>query len=419
MSEFFAGGYVGDVHLDHGRGDGADAVADRHAGVRVASGVEDDAVGVGLLDAVDDLPLGVGLKINELGRGALFQRFKIGIEGKIAIYLWLTLSKQIQIRAVDDQDFHNFTLMTWDRYIKHFVSYLKIEKGLAENSVLAYQRDVLRLMEFAVPRRLDVHEIRIGELKQLIALLNEIGLAARSQSRIISGIKQFFLFLILEDVIKDDPSELLEMPRIGMKLPEVLEIEEIDSLIAAIDLSKNEGHRNRAILETLYSCGLRVSELVNLRFSDLFFEEGFIRVIGKGNKERLVPVSPSVSHEIGIYNDHIRRHQDIQPGNENVVFLNRRGAKLTRVMIFTIIKDLSKAIGLNKNISPHTFRHSFATHLIEGGANLRAVQEMLGHESITTTEIYTHLDQRFIREAIISYHPRNNGGSGNQQKGRQ
>ncbi len=297
--------------------------------------------------------------------------------------------------------------MTWERYIKHFVSYLKIEKGLAENSILAYQRDVFNLMDFAIKQRIEVEAIRVVHLKAFLTSINELGIGARSQARMISGIKQFFLFLILEDVIKNDPSELLEMPKIGKKLPEVLEIEEIDALIAAIDLSKNEGHRNRAMLETLYSCGLRVSELVNLRFSDLFFEEGFIRVIGKGNKERLVPVSPSVEKEIGIYNDFIRRHQHIQPGNENVVFLNRRGAKLTRVMIFTIIKNLANEIGLQKNISPHTFRHSFATHLLEGGANLRAIQEMLGHESITTTEIYTHLDQRFIREAIISYHPRN------------
>ena len=296
--------------------------------------------------------------------------------------------------------------MTWERYIKHFVSYLKIEKGLAENSILAYQRDVLNLMDFAIKQNIEVEAIRVVHLKAFLTSIHELGIGARSQARMISGIKQFFL-LILEDVIKNDPSELLEMPKIGKKLPEVLDIEEIDALIAAINLSKNEGHRNRAMLETLYSCGLRVSELVNLRFSDLFFEEGFIRVIGKGNKERLVPVSPSVEKEIGIYNDFIRRHQHIQPGNENVVFLNRRGAKLTRVMIFTIIKNLANEIGLQKNISPHTFRHSFATHLLEGGANLRAIQEMLGHESITTTEIYTHLDQRFIREAIISFHPRN------------
>jgi integrase/recombinase XerD len=295
----------------------------------------------------------------------------------------------------------------WERDIKHFLSFLKIEKGLAENSIFAYQNDVLKLKDFAEDLSLEVEQLETSHLKAFISKLHELGIGARSQARIISGIKQFFHFLILEDRLQNDPSELLEMPKIGRKLPEVLEIEEIDALIQAIDLSKFEGHRNRAILETLYSCGLRVSELVNLRFSDLFFEEGFIRVIGKGNKERLVPVSPSVEKEISIYTDLVRRHQNIKPGNENIVFLNRYGSQLTRVMIFTIIKDLSKAIGLRKTISPHTFRHSFATHLIEGGANLRAIQEMLGHESITTTEIYTHLDQRFMREAIISFHPRN------------
>ena len=297
----------------------------------------------------------------------------------------------------------------WDRYIKDFVSFLKIEKGLSENSILAYQNDVQKLRDFSEANQTDANAITYDQLKEFVATLYDLGLSARTQARIISGVKQFFLFLLIEDLVQDDPSELLEMPKIGRKLPEVLSIEEIDQLISAVDMSKNEGHRNRAILETLYSCGLRVSELVNLRFSDLFFEEGFIRVIGKGNKERLVPVSKSVEKEIGLYNDHIRRHQHIQPGNENVVFLNRRGAKLTRVMIFTIIKDLSAAIGLQKTISPHTFRHSFATHMIEGGANLRAVQDMLGHESITTTEIYTHLDQRFLRDAIITFHPRNAG----------
>jgi len=295
----------------------------------------------------------------------------------------------------------------WERYIKDFVSFLKIEKGLAENSIFAYQNDVSKLNDFAGCRNLAVTDLTYAHLKEFVGELFDLGLSARTQARIISGIKQFFGFLILEDLLKDDPSELLEMPKIGRKLPEILTIEEIDQLIGAIDLGKLEGHRNRAMIETLYSCGLRVSELVNLRFSDIYFEEGFIRVIGKGNKERLVPVSPSVEKEIGIYNDHIRRHQTIQPGNENVVFLNRRGAMLTRVMIFTIIKNLSQAIGLEKTVSPHTFRHSFATHLIEGGANLRAVQDMLGHESITTTEIYTHLDQRFLRDAIISFHPRN------------
>lgn len=298
-------------------------------------------------------------------------------------------------------------MSNWERYIKNFVSFLKIEKGLAENSIFAYQNDVSKLYDFALANKLDVNQLTYEHLKEFITDLYDLGLSARTQARIISGIKQFYGYLMLEDFVKEDPSELLEMPRLARKLPEVMTIEEIDSLIAAIDLSKAESHRNKAIIETLYSCGLRVSELVNLRFSDLFFEEGFIRVIGKGNKERLVPVSPTVEKEIAIYNDHVRRHQNIKPGNENVVFLNRRGAMLTRVMIFTIIKDLAEAAGLKKSVSPHTFRHSFATHMIEGGANLRAVQEMLGHESITTTEIYTHLDQRFLRDAIISFHPRN------------
>jgi len=298
-------------------------------------------------------------------------------------------------------------MSNWNRYIKDFVSYLKIEKGLAENSILAYQNDVQKLADFASENNIPAEAISYKNLQEFITILYDLGLSARSQARIISGIKQFYSFLLLENTIREDPSELLEQPKVGMKLPEILHIEEIDALIAAVDVSKKQGHRNRAILETLYSCGLRVSELVNLRFSDLYFEEGFIRVIGKGNKERLVPVSPSVEKEIKLYSEHVRLHQEIVKGDENIVFLNRRGAKLTRVMIFTIIKDLANAIGLKKNISPHTFRHSFATHLIEGGANLRAIQEMLGHESITTTEIYTHLDQRFLRDAILSYHPRN------------
>jgi integrase/recombinase XerD len=299
-------------------------------------------------------------------------------------------------------------MLHWERYIKDFVSFLKIEKGLAENSIFAYQNDVRKLQVFSEARNLDVKAIEYGHLQEFIAVLFDLGLHARSQARIISGIKQFFVFLLVEDEISDDPSELLELPKVGRKLPEVLTIEEIDALIQAIDHSKAESQRNVAILETLYSCGLRVSELVSLRFSDLYFEEGFIRVIGKGNKERLVPVSKSVENEINRYKAAVRDHQTVQPGNENIVFLNRRGAKLTRVMIFTIIRQLAAAIGLKKTISPHTFRHSFATHLIEGGANLRAIQDMLGHESITTTEIYTHLDQRFIRDAIIRFHPRNN-----------
>jgi len=250
-------------------------------------------------------------------------------------------------------------------------------------------------------------EIELRDLQEMIRWISEMGIAARSQARIISGIRNFFGYLLLENEIKQDPTELLELPKIGKKLPSVLEKEEIDALINAVDLSKNEGHRNRAIIETLYSCGLRVSELVNLKITNLYFEEGFIRVIGKGNKERLVPVSDTVEKEVNAYKNYIRVHQDIKPGNEDILFLNRRGSKLTRVMIFTIIQQLAQAIDLRKSISPHTFRHSFATHLVEGGANLRAIQEMLGHESISTTEIYTHLSDEMLKEAIISYHPRN------------
>jgi integrase/recombinase XerD len=296
----------------------------------------------------------------------------------------------------------------WERKIKEYIGYLKIEKGLALNSILAYQSDIDKLRDFAVTLNIQPEQIKLTHLKQFLVELYDLGLSARSQARIVSGIKQFYQFLILEDNLTEDPSELLELPRIGTKLPVFLTIEEIDQLQAAIDLSKPEGHRNKAIIETLYSCGLRVSELIHLKFSQIYFKQGFIRVIGKGNKERLVPVSTSVEREMSFYVDGARKSTPIVKGSEDFVFLNRRGQPLTRVMIFTIIKQLSESIGLKKNISPHTFRHSFATHLIEGGANLRAVQEMLGHESITTTEIYTHLDKSFIREAIISYHPRNN-----------
>lgn len=298
---------------------------------------------------------------------------------------------------------------SWIKYKKDYQSFLKIEKSLSENSILAYIRDYEKLTQFLeyIGSEKKPTEISLKDLQEMIRWISEMGIAARSQARIISGIRNFFEYLVIEDEIKQDPTELLELPKIGKKLPEVLDKEEIDALLDAVDLSKNEGHRNRAMLETLYSCGLRVSELVNLKITNIYFEEGFIRVIGKGNKERLVPVSSTVEKEINLYKNFTRVHQEIQAGHEDILFLNRRGAKLTRIMIYTIIQQLAQKIRLRKSISPHTFRHSFATHLVEGGANLRAIQEMLGHESISTTEIYTHLSNDLLREAIISYHPRN------------
>ena len=301
-------------------------------------------------------------------------------------------------------------MSNWSRYITEFVSFLKIEKGLSANSVIAYENDVQKLMNYCISKKLQVKEVTYQHLQSFITELYDLGLSGRSQARIISGIKQFFTYLMLENLISQDPSELLEQPKLGRKLPEVLSIDEIDSLIGAINLTSKEGPRNRAILEVLYSCGLRVSELINLKFTDLFYNEGFVRVLGKGNKERLVPLSKSVEYEINSYEEKVRSNLEIKAGHENFIFLNRRGKQLTRVMIFIIIKDLANKIDLKKSISPHTFRHSFATHLIEGGANLRAIQEMLGHESIITTEIYTHLDQSFLKDAILSFHPRNSMG---------
>lgn len=298
--------------------------------------------------------------------------------------------------------------MTWSDYISEYLSYLKLEKSLSENSIDAYKRDIKMLLSFLELKKLNISpaETELLHLKQFISWVNELGMSARTQARVISGIKSFFKFLLIDEKINRDPTALLEAPKIGRRLPEVLSVQEIDNLIGAIDLSKPEGHRNKAIIETLYSCGLRVSELINLRLTDLFFDQGFIKVLGKGNKERLVPVSDKAIKEIELYIKQYRNHIQIDLQSENILFLNRRGKKLTRVMIFTIVKILAKAIGLKKNISPHTFRHSFASHLIDGGADLRAIQEMLGHESIITTEIYTHLDTEYLRDTIIQYHPR-------------
>jgi len=296
--------------------------------------------------------------------------------------------------------------MSWESTILGFKNYLTIERSLSTNSVDAYIRDVKKLADFAREKEKTELEIKKSDLSEFIYNISKSGVATRSQSRIISGIKAFYKYLIMEDYITVDPTELLESPKIGMKLPDTLSVKEIDKLIAAIDLSKAEGERNRAILEVLYSCGLRVTELITLKLSNVSFVEGFIKVVGKGNKERLAPIGNIALKYLNIYVNEVRNHQKIQKGHEDIIFLNRRGKQLTRVMIFTIIKQLVEKIGLKKNISPHTFRHSFATHLIQGGADLRAVQEMLGHESITTTEIYTHIDKEYLREAIITFHPR-------------
>ncbi len=297
--------------------------------------------------------------------------------------------------------------MNWSTYIKSYQSYLRIERGMSKNTIDNYSFDIERLCLFLDENSISVSPITISEetIQQFIYHIAK-QLNARSQARIISGLKSFFSYLIFEDYRSDNPLELIETPRIGRKLPDTLSIVDIDRLIAAIDLSSNEGERNRAMLETLYGCGLRVSELVTLKISDLFFDEGFIKITGKGNKQRFVPIGSYTQKYIEIYKDNVRSHLNIQKGYEDTLFLNRRGRQLTRAMIFTIIKELAVKIDLNKTISPHTFRHSFATHLLENGADLRSIQLMLGHESITTTEIYVHLDRKHLSEIMNTFHPR-------------
>ena len=290
--------------------------------------------------------------------------------------------------------------------IKKYNQYLKLEKGLSLNTLEAYNADITKLLVFLEGENIELLNTTPEDLEQFIAGLHDIGITARSQARIMSGIKSLFGFLMLEKIIEKDPSELIDSPRIGFKIPEVLSIQEIDSIIAAVDLSKKEGQRNRALLETLYSCGLRVSELITLKLSDLYLDDEFIRVEGKGQKQRLVPISKKAIKEIQFYM--VDRHLvTAKKGHEDFLFLSRRGTHLSRIMIFHIIKELADEVGIIKIISPHTFRHSFATHLLEGGANLRAIQMMLGHESITTTEIYTHIDRSRLRSEIIEHHPRN------------
>ena len=297
--------------------------------------------------------------------------------------------------------------MNWNLYLKEYQSYLKIERGLSKNTIASYTLDIEKLCHFLDQQHLAVSPITISEteIQEFIySIAKEVN--ARSQARIISGLKSFFSYLLFEDYRSDSPMELIETPRVGRKLPDTLSVKDIDALIAAIDLSKPEGTRNKAILETLYGCGLRVSELTTLKISDLFFDEGFIKITGKGNKQRFVPIAEYTQKQINLYRKLSRKQLSIKKGNEDTLFLNRRGSALTRAMVFTIIKDLAVKIGLHKIISPHTLRHSFATHLLENGADLRAIQMMLGHESITTTEIYVHLDRKHLTQVLQSYHPR-------------
>lgn len=294
----------------------------------------------------------------------------------------------------------------WEPYKKGFKAYLQLERSLAGNSIEAYLADIEKLTTFLLLKNIKKNpsELDLGDLQQFVKWIAELGMTQSSQARIISGLRTFYKYCLLEDISKTDPTALLEAPKLKRTLPDVLSFGEIENIIASIDLSSPEGTRNKAIVETMYSCGLRVSEVVNLKLSQLYLDVGFIRVIGKGDKERLVPIGSSAIKYITIYLA-TRKHVVIQRGEEDILFLNRRGKRLTRVMIFLIIKDLVKKAGITKNISPHTFRHSFATHLVEGGADLRAVQEMLGHESITTTEIYTHLDREFLRKTLEQFHP--------------
>lgn len=299
-------------------------------------------------------------------------------------------------------------MKTWEKNktIMRYRQYLKLEKSLSENTVEAYLADLDKLLTYLSDEGIDFMDVTLDDLESFSAGLRDIGIHPRSQARILSGIRSFYHFLVMEDYIRQDPTELLESPQIGRYLPDVMTVEEIDRLIGAIDRMSREGQRNRAILETLYSCGLRVSELCNLKLSDLYLKEGFVKVEGKGSKQRLVPVSSRAVNELENYFPD-RNSGFVKPGYEDYVFISRFGKNISRIMVFHIIKELAEKAGLNKNISPHTFRHSFATHLLEGGANLRAIQCMLGHESIGTTEIYTHIDRNRLREEIIGHHPRN------------
>ena len=418
------------MNFHNGRFDRSNSIVDSQGSMSVGAGIQDNSVvaETHLVQLVDDLTFHIGLEIAQVfGRKTFLQSGKEGLERLVAVKAFLTRTQEIEVRTIDDLYFHekySFTIFTnvvnltgyqksmsgnsWVLHVKHFVNYLKLERSLSPNSIEAYRHDVELLRQYLEISKLELSPLAMStrHLQHFLQYINELGMSAYSQARVLSGVKAFYKFLLFEELIDKDPTTLIEGPKIGRRLPDTLSYHEIEKLLEAIDLSTPQGGRNRAMLEVLYSSGLRVSELVELKQSNIYFDIGFLRVTGKGDKERLVPIGRDAMKYLRIYLEEIRVLTTVQKGFESYVFLNRRGKKLSRVMVFTIIKDLVKKIGLNKVVSPHTFRHSFATHLIEGGADLRAVQEMLGHESITTTEIYTHLDRDYLRQVIQEFHPR-------------
>ncbi len=450
MPELFPRVNIGNVNFNYGRTNRRNCIVNSNRRVSVSAGVQYNAVGVEarIVEFVNDLTFNIGLKVlNLIRRKASAQFLKKGIKRLIAVDAGLPCAKQVQIGAVNDLNVHieskipnrtnTVTLARiyvcyaktarklaktktksetisqsssgstgpWSSHSRSFVTYLKLERSLSVNSIEAYEHDV-KLLAGYLGSNSSPLKVTTRQLQDFLQHLHELGMSAYSQARILSGLKAFYRYLVFEELIENDPTALIEGPKIGRKLPDTLSYQEIVKLLEAIDLSTPEGGRNRAMLEVLYSSGLRVSELVDLKRANVYFDIGFLRVTGKGDKERLVPIGTDAMKYLRIYMEQIRNTMPVASGHEHYVFLNRRGKKLSRVMVFTIIKSLALKIGLKKTVSPHTFRHSFATHLLEGGADLRAVQEMLGHESITTTEIYTHLDRDYLRQVIREFHPR-------------
>lgn len=426
VTELFALVDIGNVHFNDRALQRTDAVVQRHGSVGVCPRIEDDAVKgeTHLLHLVNQLPLDIALVVVYLHVGVLCPKLgQILVEGRRTVNARLTGTQQVQIRTINDDYFHISKKMitfvatkllnkmetrkkTETNIVRSYQRYLKLQRGYSPHTLDAYRRDLEKLLAYLEQADIHVLDAGLPDLQHFAAGLHDIGIHPRSQCRILSGVRSFFRFLQTDGYRDDDPSELLESPVLGEYLPEVLSPDEVDTLENSIDLSKWEGHRNRAIIEVLFSCGLRVSELINLKLSNLYLDEQYIRVFGKGSKERLIPISPKAIKELAFWFDD-RRHMTIKQGEEDYVFLNRRGAHLTRTMILIMIKRQAVEAGITKTISPHTLRHSFATALLEGGADLRAIQAMLGHESIGTTEIYTHIDMSTLRQQILEHHPRN------------